>query len=66
MPWKKPGRHRGITPGREDVYEALKPKYGKTKAAKIANAGKTHADRSRMAKKAARTRKARGWSRGWS
>ncbi|MCC5574488.1 hypothetical protein IMZ11_02385 [Microtetraspora sp. AC03309] len=55
----KSGHIRGITPGREDVYRELKPRYGKTKAAKIANAGKTNEQRSRMAKKAARTRKAR-------
>ncbi|MGI5161405.1 hypothetical protein [Microbispora sp. CA-102843] len=53
-------RVRGITPGREKAYEAMKPKMSKTKAAKIANAGKTHEARVRMAKKAARTRKARG------
>jgi hypothetical protein len=39
------------------VYEALR-KHGMTKssAARIANAGKTKAGRSRMAKKAAKTR----------
>jgi hypothetical protein len=52
--------HRGITPSRENVYEELKPKLGKTRAAKIANAGKTHEARVRMARKAAKTRKARG------
>ena len=51
---------RGVTPGRRDVYEALKRKgFTKKKAAKIANAGKTKAGRSSMAKKAARTRKRR-------
>jgi hypothetical protein len=57
-----PGRTHGghITPGRTNVYEALKARMGKTRAAKIANAGKTHTERSRMAKKAARTRKRRG------
>lgn len=60
MPKGKGGRIRGIVASRRDVYERLKPKMGKTRAAKIANAGNTHADRSRMAKKAARTRKARG------
>ncbi|MBX6166306.1 MAG: hypothetical protein IRY84_01475 [Thermobispora bispora] len=55
------GRIRGITPGREDVYRALRRHgYSKAKAARIANAGKTHEQRSRMARKAARTRKARG------
>lgn len=51
---------RGITKGRRHVYERLKGKMGKTRAAKIANAGKTKAGRSKMAKKAARTRKAKG------
>jgi hypothetical protein len=57
-----PGRTHGghITPGRTNVYEALKARMGKARAAKIANAGKTHTERSRMAKKAARTRKKRG------
>lgn len=60
MPKGKGGRIRGIVAGRRDVYERLKLTMGKTRAAKIANAGKTHADRSRMARKAARTRKAKG------
>jgi hypothetical protein len=57
-----PGRTHGghITPGRTNVYEALKNRLGKTRAAKIANAGKTHQARSRMAKAGARTRKKRG------
>lgn len=55
-----PGRIRGITDSREHVYERLKKKgMPKRKAARIANAGKTKAGRSRMAKKAARTRKGR-------
>jgi hypothetical protein len=53
-------RLKSITPGRHKAYEKLKTKMSKKKAAKIANAGKTHAGRSRMAKKAARTRKRRG------
>ena len=58
MPGK---RTRGITPGRRDVYEKLRKKgMPKKKAARIANAGKTKAGRSRMAKKAARTRARRG------
>ncbi|MEU4967787.1 hypothetical protein [Streptomyces smyrnaeus] len=60
MPKGKGGRIRGIVAGRRNVYEALRARMGKTGAAKIANAGKTHADRSRMARKAARTRKAKG------
>lgn len=56
-----PGRKRGITPGRVDVYEKLRGKgMSKKKAARIANAGKTKAGRSKMAKKAARTRQRRG------
>lgn len=55
------GHIRGITHGREDAYRALRDRgYSKAKAARIANAGATHEQRSRMAKKAARTRKARG------
>ncbi|MFJ4418277.1 MULTISPECIES: hypothetical protein [unclassified Streptomyces] len=57
---RRGGPIRGITAGRESVYQRLKVRLGKTRAAKIANAGKTHADRVRMARKAARTRKARG------
>lgn len=50
-----------IVPGRKPVYRALRRDGAtKEKAARIANAGKTHADRSRMAKKAARTRKRGG------
>ncbi len=60
MPKGSGGRIRGIVAGRGRVYEALKARYGKARAAKIANAGKTHEDRSHMAKKAARTRKAKG------
>lgn len=46
---------------RHNVYRALRRK-GKTKtlAAQIANAGRTHEQRVRMARKAARTRKRRG------
>jgi hypothetical protein len=57
MPGK---RMNSIAKGRRPVYEKLKAKgFSKKKAAKIANAGKTKAGRSRMAKKAARTRKRR-------
>jgi hypothetical protein len=43
------------------VYKALR-RQGKSKkvAAKIANAGRSHVARSRMAKKGARTRRRRG------
>jgi hypothetical protein len=56
----KGGSH-GPSIKRPRVYEALRRQgYSKTKAAKISNAGQTHAARSRMARKAARTRKRRG------
>lgn len=56
-----PGRHRTVTNSRENVYEALRRKgMPAGKAARIANAGKTKPARSRMAKKAARTRARRG------
>lgn len=52
---------RGITKGRRKAYEAIKAQgHTKKSAARIANAGKTRAGRSRMAKKAARTRRRRG------
>lgn len=56
MPGKK---YRSIK--RPRVYERLKAKgYSKRKAARISNAGRTHAARSRMARKAARTRRRHG------
>jgi hypothetical protein len=46
---------------RPKVYDRLRAQgYSKEKAARISNAGTTHAKRSKMAKKAARTRKRRG------
>lgn len=49
---------RGITKGRRHAYESMRKKgMSKQSAARIANAGKTKAGRSRMAKKAARTRR---------
>jgi hypothetical protein len=55
------GKFGYVVKTRQDVYRALR-RQGKSKAAaaKIANAGRTSAARHRMAKKAARTRKARG------
>jgi hypothetical protein len=51
-------RLRTIAANRRTAYEGMrKSGLTKTMAAKIANAGKTHAARSRMARKAARTRK---------
>lgn len=58
MPGK---RMASITPGRRHAYESMRARgMSKKKAARIANAGKTRVGRSRMAKKAARTRKRHG------
>lgn len=55
------GRHGYVRRSRHRVYRALRRKgASKSKAARIANAGVTRAARSRMARKAARTRRARG------
>jgi hypothetical protein len=56
------GKYGFVYKSRHKVYRALRNKRGlsKTVAAKISNAGRTHAQRSRMAKKAARTRRRRG------
>src|ERR1044072_8412766 len=55
------GKYASLSPHRQDTYRALRRK-GKSKraAAAISNAGRTHLQRSRMAKKAARTRRRRG------
>lgn len=46
------------------VYRALRRKgMTKTRAAEVSNAGRTHVQRSLMARKAARTRQARGRKR---
>jgi hypothetical protein len=56
---KTTGRSRSLK--RPAVYDELRQQgYSKEKAARISNAGTTHIKRVRMAKKAARTRKARG------
>jgi hypothetical protein len=56
-----PGHQHGPSIKRPLVYEALRRKgMSKTKAARISNAGLTHAKRVRIAKKAARTRKRHG------
>lgn len=57
----KGGKYGYVVKSRQDVYRALR-RQGKSKqaAARIANAGRGKAARSRMAKKAARTRKRRG------
>lgn len=54
------GRKGYVARSRHRVYRALRRKgMSKTRAAQIANAGVTHVQRSRMARKAARTRRAR-------
>ncbi|MFF8482341.1 DUF7218 family protein [Streptomyces antibioticus] len=57
----KGGRAGYVARARQDVYRALRRQgASKSKAARIANAGITRAGRSLMARKAARTRRARG------
>lgn len=58
------GRFGFVYKTRQDVYRALRRQgASKSKAARISNAGRTHAQRSLMARKAARTRQARGRKR---
>ena len=55
------GRFGFVYRSRFSVYRALRRKgASKSKAAEISNAGRTHAQRSVMARKAAKTRKAKG------
>jgi hypothetical protein len=58
------GKYGFVYRSRHNVYRALRRK-GKSKrvAAMISNAGRTHVQRSVMARKAARTRKAKGRGR---
>lgn len=54
------GKHGYVHASRHRVYRALRRKgMSKTKAARISNAGITSGARSRMARKAARTRRSR-------
>lgn len=55
------GKHGFVYRSRHNVYRALR-RQGKSKsvAARIANAGRSRSARSRMARKAARTRRSRG------
>lgn len=55
------GKYGYVVASRHSVYRALR-RQGKSKetAARIANAGRGRGGRSRMAKKAARTRRRRG------
>jgi hypothetical protein len=54
------GKYGFVYKSRQRVYKALR-RQGKSKtvAAKIANGGHSHAQRSRMARKGARTRRAK-------
>ncbi len=55
------GKDGYVFPERQNVYLALRRQgMSKSKAARIANGGHTHVQRVAMARKAARTRKARG------
>jgi hypothetical protein len=57
----KGGKYGFVYKSRQKVYRALRRKgASKSKAARISNAGRFHVQRVRMARKAARTRKARG------
>lgn len=52
------GRYGFVYRSRQNVYTALRRQgASKTKAARISNSGRSHAARSRMARKAARTRR---------
>jgi hypothetical protein len=54
----KGGKYGYVVKSRQNVYKALRRQgMSKTKAARIANAGRTASGRSRMAKKAARSRR---------
>lgn len=54
------GKYGFVYKSRQRVYKALR-RQGKSKsvAARIANGGQTHAQRSRMSRKGARTRRAK-------
>lgn len=54
------GKYGFVYKSRQRVYKALRRQgMSKSHAARISNAGRYHVQRSRMAKKAARTRKMR-------
>ncbi|WP_420803425.1 DUF7218 family protein [Streptomyces naphthomycinicus] len=58
------GRYGFVYRSRQKVYRALRRKgMPKARAAEISNAGRTHIQRSAMARKAARTRQTRGRKR---
>lgn len=55
------GKYGFVYPSRQRAYRALRRTgMSKSHAARISNAGRFHSGRSRMAKKAARTRRRRG------
>lgn len=55
------GKYGFVYRSRHHAYRGIRRSVAsKSKAARIANAGRTRAQRSAMARKAARTRKARG------
>jgi len=55
------GRKGFVYQSRHPAYRAIRSKgNSKSKSAAIANAGRTHAARVRMSRKAARTRRRRG------
>lgn len=54
------GKYGFVYPSRQNVYRKLRSKHmSKSKAARIANAGRTHGQRSAMARKGAAHRRAR-------
>lgn len=57
----KGGRAGFVYKSRQDAYRAMRRKgMSKSKAARIANSGRTFAERSRMAKKGWRKRRRKG------
>jgi hypothetical protein len=55
------GRFGFVFRSRQDTYRALRRQgASKSKAARISNAGRFHVQRSRMARKSAKTRRRRG------
>ena len=55
------GRWGFVYKGRQNVYRALRRQgMSKSKAARISNEGRSHAQRSAMSRKGAQTRRAKG------
>lgn len=58
MPSTRGGKHGFVYASRHDAYKALRRKgMSKSKAARIANEGRTRGGRKAMGRKAARTRR---------